>query len=219
MGLDGVELVMGIEERFGISINDAEAEACQTPADLIEVVIGKLQISDEPTCVSQRAFYRLRSGLIQTLGVSRRTVDLSTDLRLLAVEKSQREIWEDLKTVVHARSWPPLVRPIWIATWLWILSLGLFCVLLFPLHWALAAIGAALAAAIATRLTRPLCTEIPPRYSKLRALVPFAATSDSIRWTRDQVASVVKEVVIEQLGLWEGQYREDADFVKDLRVG
>jgi hypothetical protein len=112
-----------------------------------------------------------------------------------------------------------LVRPIWIATWLWILSLGLFCVLLVPLHWALAAIGAALAAAIATRLTRPLCTEIPPRYSKLRALVPFAATSDSIRWTRDQVASVVKEVVIEQLGLWEGQYREDADFVKDLRVG
>jgi hypothetical protein len=57
------------------------------------------------------------------------------------------------------------------------------------------------------------------RFSKIRALVPFAVTSDAIAWTRDQVASLVKKLVIEQLGLREEQYREDAHFVKDLGMG
>lgn len=219
MGLDGVELVMAIEEGFGITIADAEAEACVTPAALIDLVFSKLRASDKRVCVSQRAFYLLRKGLTQTLGVSRRKVDLNADIRSFAAARSEREVWDDLKAAVQARSWPALARPGWLTASMWFLSLGTFCALIAQFHWAVAAACSVLVAYVAARLTRPFCSRIPARYSRLRELVPFAVTSDAIAWTRDQVAALVRKLVIEQLGLREGQYREDAHFVKDLGMG
>jgi hypothetical protein len=216
MGLDGVELVMSIEEGFGVSIDDAEAEKCFTPAAMIDLVYGKLRACDERICVSQRAFYLLRRGLSKTLGVSRRQVDLDTDIRSFVARRSEPEVWGELKTSVQARSWPTLERPKWVTRCLWVLALGTFCGLSTLVHWGGAAACAIVIAGMASRLTRPLRSRIPPRYSQLRQLVPFAVTSDAILWTRDQVASLVRQLVIEQLGLREGVYREDAYFVKDL---
>lgn len=219
MGLEGVELVISVEEGFGISISDAEAEACSTPAGVIDLVYGKLQSSDEPVCVSQRAFYLLRKGLSQTLGVSRRKVDLDTDVRPFAAERLEREVWNDLRTAVQARSWPALARPRWLVASMWISVLAAFCAMFAATHWMVAVAGTALLAYCSVRLTRPFRSRIPAKFSRLRALVPFAVTSDAIFWTRDQVATSVKEMVIEVLSLREGQYRENAHFVKDLGMG
>ena len=216
MGLDGVELIMAIEECFGLAITDAEAEACCTPAAVIDLVFGKLRANDERVCVSQRAFYLLRKGLTQTLGVSRRKVDLAADIRSFTAGRSEREVWDDLKTAVQARRWPALARPRWLTAGIWILSLGTFCALIAISHWAFAASCTMLVAYISAQLTRPFCSFIPARYSQLRELVPFAVTSNAISWTRDQVATLVRKLVIEQLHLREGEYREDAQFVKDL---
>lgn len=41
MGLDAVELVMAIEEEFGIDISDAEAETMATPRELIDFIWSK----------------------------------------------------------------------------------------------------------------------------------------------------------------------------------
>jgi acyl carrier protein len=38
MGLDSVELVMAVEEEFDLTISNADAGRCRTPADLIAVV-------------------------------------------------------------------------------------------------------------------------------------------------------------------------------------
>jgi len=219
MGLDGVELVMSIEESFGVTITDAEAEACVTPAAVIDLVFRKLRASDERVCVSQRAFYLLRKGLTRTLGVSRWKVDLATDIRSLTTRRSEREVWDNLRTDVQARSWPALARPRWLTVSMWVLSLGTFFALTALFHWAVAVACAGLVAYVAGRLTRPLRSRIPVRYSRLRELVPFAVTSDGISWTREQVATLVRKLVIEQLVLRDEQYREDAHFVKELGMG
>jgi acyl carrier protein len=216
MGLDGVELVMALEESFGVTITDAEAEACATPGAVTEMIFGKLRTSDEQECVSQRAFYLLRNGLTRTLGVSRRSVVLAADIRSFKTERSERKVWDDLKIAVQARSWPHLVRPPWLVVSLWLLSLGIFCGLVAVFPWELAAFCSGLLAYAAVQITRPFCSRIPARFSRIRELVPFVGTSDVIAWTRDQVASLVKKLVIGQLGLPEGQYREDAHFVRDL---
>jgi hypothetical protein len=168
MGLDGVELVMSIEEAFGITITDAEAQSCVTPAKLIDLVFGKLRVGDERLCISQRAFYLLRKGLTRTLGASRRKVDLGTDIRSFITGGSQREAWEDLKTAVQARSWPALSRPTWLTASLWILSLGAFCALSAASHWAAAAVCTALIAYVAARLTRPSHVHSCPIFSTPR---------------------------------------------------
>ena len=219
MGLEGVELVMALEERFGVAITDAEAETAVTPAAVVELIFGKLRSTDEQVCVSQRAFYLLRKGLARTLGVSRRSVALGADVRSFAVGRSEREVWHDLKTTVQARSWPALARPWWLVVSLWLLSLGVFCALLAVFPWYVAGACTGFVAFVGVRLTQPFRSCIPARFSKVQALVPFAVTSDAIAWTRDQVASLVKRLVIEQLGLREEQYREDAHFVKDLGMG
>ncbi len=42
MGLDGVELVMAVEDRFGVKLPDSECSHVRTVADLAALVIAKL---------------------------------------------------------------------------------------------------------------------------------------------------------------------------------
>ena len=81
---------MAIDEGFGITI--AEAEACVTPAAVIDLVVGKLRASDERVCISQRVFHLLRKGLTRTFGVSRRKVELAADIRSFTAGKSERSM-------------------------------------------------------------------------------------------------------------------------------
>jgi hypothetical protein len=195
MGLDGVELVMTLEEGFGVTITDEEAEACLTPGAVIELIFGKLRASDERVCVSQRAFYLLRKGLARSLGVARRGVALSSDVRSFTAGRSEREVWNDLKSAVQARRWPSLARPQWLIACLWLLSLGGFCGLCVLFPWYVAAFCTGFFTFVAIWITRPFRSRIPARFSRIRELVPFAVTSDVIAWTRDQVASLVKKLV------------------------
>ena len=49
--------------------------------------------------------------------------------------------------------------------------------------------------------------------------IPFdAETADQVTWTRDQIASEVKFLVMAQLGIKEADYWEEAEFVRDLGV-
>lgn len=41
--LDTVELVLNVEENFGVELNDFEAEACTTPQHLISLIESKLK--------------------------------------------------------------------------------------------------------------------------------------------------------------------------------
>src|SRR5664280_544509 len=60
MGLDAVELVMAVEEKFGISISDEEASNAPTVGDLEKLVRARLEIADADSCLSQRAFHLIR---------------------------------------------------------------------------------------------------------------------------------------------------------------
>ncbi len=122
MGLDSVELAMAFEESFGVTISDAEAATCETPTDVIELVLGKLRVSEDAGCVSQRGFYALRRALTETLGIKRGSVTLDFDIRSLISERSDRAIWESLKAATNARSWPSLVRSRWLVVSLWLLT-------------------------------------------------------------------------------------------------
>lgn len=219
MGLDAVVLVMAFEEGFGVSISDAEAEACVTPAMVIDVVFSKLKATDAKVCVSQRAFYLLRRAVMETLTVSRSVLSLDADLRSLVEQKKHPQFWNEVKGRLKVRSWPPLARPTWITATLATASILLFLGLLPLVHWGLAVGAGGFFAVTAQRSSEHLRRQIPHNRCSMRRLVPYAVTSDYIAWTREQVALLVRKIIIEQLGLREGQYREDAHFVKDLGIG
>lgn len=216
MGLDSVELAMAFEESFGVTISDAEAVKCETPADVIALVSGKLQTIKDVGCVSRRGFYVLRRALTETLGIERRSVTLDFDIRSLVSEKSDRAVWESLKVATKARSWPPLMRPRWLVVSLWLLTGVVLFVLFRVTDPAIAWAGALLAGCAGTLFTRRFENQIPRAYYKVRDLVPYAVTSAEISWSPGDVAWQVKQIVMDQLGVSEEVYREDAHFVHDF---
>jgi len=65
---------MAIEESFGVSISDEEAEVCVTPALVIDTVLAKLRLTEERACLSQRAFYFLRKAVIEIVDAQRNCI-------------------------------------------------------------------------------------------------------------------------------------------------
>jgi acyl carrier protein len=68
MGMDGVELVMAVEESFCLEISNAEAEKLFLVADLHALVIRKLRERGEVPDDAQ-VFARLREIIVDLLGV------------------------------------------------------------------------------------------------------------------------------------------------------
>jgi acyl carrier protein len=69
MGLDTVELVMAVEEEFGIQIPDAAAEKMFTVGDLHAFLISELRRLERHDSNGSRIFERLREIICHQLGV------------------------------------------------------------------------------------------------------------------------------------------------------
>jgi hypothetical protein len=74
MGLDTVELVMEIEDEFGISMPDADAALICSVGQLHAYVCQRLRPRSAPWCESARAFYHLRDVLTSRCDVPRAAV-------------------------------------------------------------------------------------------------------------------------------------------------
>jgi acyl carrier protein len=68
MGLDTVELIMAVEERFGITIEDREAEKVVTVGKLYQLVFDKLHSRGSPI-IEQELYSQLRELICEQLGV------------------------------------------------------------------------------------------------------------------------------------------------------
>lgn len=89
MGLDGVELVMAVEEEFDISIDDAAAGKLLTPRLLTDYVLSKVTTTTTDVCLTQRAFNLLRKSLIRHGGWKRSEIKPKKRLSVL-LPKNQR---------------------------------------------------------------------------------------------------------------------------------
>src|SRR6266852_2774557 len=83
MGLDIVELVMTVEEHFGVTIPDAEAQRILTVGELYVYLLERTRRDGRIPCPTSQAFYRLRRILTEELGVDRALVRPATQLRTL----------------------------------------------------------------------------------------------------------------------------------------
>ncbi len=61
MGLDSVEILVRVEEYFGISIPDREAEKILTVQDFADCVFTKVTVNPTEKCKSQMLFYKLKT--------------------------------------------------------------------------------------------------------------------------------------------------------------
>src|SRR5687768_4924872 len=110
MGLQGVELVMAIEDEFGISIPDHDASRLETVGQIYDYVRQRLSATRGPRCVSQATFYRVRAALAALTGVPQATIRPATPLDRLRPAQALQADWS---TVARSTglTLPRLVRP------------------------------------------------------------------------------------------------------------
>ena len=239
MGMDGVEIVMMVEESFDIAIENSEAEKLLTPRDIIEHVMGKVGRADRAQCLTQRAFHRLRASLMKNAGLKRDQIspDAFTDNLFPVAQREAllRKMLDDL----GIKSMPQMVRPRWLLRVLWVASIttgvvawvwasqvagsaNLFVALLTASSVNTGAAAAMLCGWLAASLTRGMKRDFKPAQADIGGLSRWivAHATEALgappgQWSREQVAERVREICIDALDC-EKAYHESADFVKEL---
>lgn len=229
MGLHGVEIIMAVEQTFGITIADEEAQELTTPRELVDLVMAKVAVTDKPSCLSQRAFHLLRRQAMASFKVPRKEFRLDTQLEEIVPKRERRKTWAEFRRNLQATHWPELVRaPSLLAALVGVTIVGSAMAAYFvglATGWgALAFLAAAfLIGCVATLATRPLRISFPLNSKTVRELTQFMVARNAHllgvtenTWTRERVWCVVRDILVEQTGLT--NFTEDSHFVRDMHI-
>lgn len=244
MGLDCVELVMAIEEAFGIDIPDADAANLITVGAMYEFVLSRLKVSDKPgqRCLTAHAFYRTRSALVRACpNASLQQITPRTPLLELYPEWTRRRIqWRALEHELKLKTPDPFCRHPWLAYLCYGLcgSITVYAPIAY-LHsshsgmaaqWddlAIKVYGALVGGFLGSALVIFLSTQ-PLRFSFGTKTVGWVARRLAYKngpalveetggaWTRKSVWDTLRHIIMEQTGSKEHQIVPEASFVQDL---
>lgn len=227
MGMDGVEIVMKVEEAFDIQIEDSEAAKLLIPRQLIDLVEAKVANVETTVCLTHRAFNLLRRQLVQSQGMLRDQITPSTNLNNLLPASCRKSFIGSLAGAI-ATDAPKLVRPLWTRVIIATVALAAAAYVTFTLNnsfdvrCVLGAAAAVLTLVVTVPVTKPFRTNFPKHLATagdlarwIRSHKPDLADKSQKAWTREQIAARVREIVIEVLAC-ERHYSEDGRFVEDL---
>lgn len=215
MGLDAVEIVLSVEKEFAIALDDAETAALTTPRKLADYVCALLgeQLRDDPQCVTQRAFHRLRAVLVRHFGARRSDVRLDTRVTDL-LRGNIRQQWRQLARELDARYLPGLhcrkrwSRPLIVALPL----LAGVAALALGMPWWLAALLYLAALICGAMLTRRLADIVPASVATVGALLPYVGLGQADAPSPDYVLQRVRVIIAEQLARPLAQIAPDETF-------
>jgi len=97
MGLDSVELVVSVEDKFGIRIPDAECEKISTVQDFANSVYKRISIEPTKKCLTQIVFYRIRTAF-QKLNLSNDEIKPETHITELLTQTDLKLNWNRIET-------------------------------------------------------------------------------------------------------------------------
>jgi acyl carrier protein len=235
MGLDGVELVMEMEETFGIVIEGRDAVQIETVGQAYRYILGRVELRADAPCPSATLFYRLRRNLLARSGVDRSAIRPSSRIDDFLPFADRRAAWVGLGDGLGV-SLPRLVFASW-QRWL-VLDVGLACgmaclvvglvfegVLPRTVMPAMGVLGLTIAAGsfVALRTLTPFASTIPQGCETIRGIVlatlgrqPEPAKGVARTWHPDEVWATLRELISEQLGVAREEVTEEKHFVYDF---
>lgn len=226
MGLDGVELVMEVEDRFNVRLADHDVERVRTVADLAALVLARMPFL-RGACPTARSFYELRT-LLTSRGIKRSDIRPRTRLAELFPPGS-REAWKSL--CAEDRRLPRLrVNPRVDGVLLWSAALSIvawfmaMAVLLAKgdgfaalITLGVVAVGGAAFALTRSALARHFPTGMETVGDIARAIAPIERSGNRLL-DELRVLEEVRRLTAEQLGLPLERVRPESDFVRDLEM-
>jgi acyl carrier protein len=235
MGLDGVELVMEMEEAFGIVIEDLDAEKIGTVGQAYRYILGRVELRTVVPCPSAALFYRLRRDLMALSGADRLAIRPSGRIDDFLPVTDRRAAWIGLGDGLGV-GLPRLVLAPW-QRWL-VLDIGLACGMaclvagfvfegvlppaVAPAVGVLCLISAASSFAALLVFSR-FASTIPEGCETIRGIVlatlgrqPGPAEGVARTWHPDEVWATLRGLIAEQLGVAREEVTEEKHFVHDF---
>lgn len=226
MGLDAIEIILEVEDRFGITISDAEAEQVRTVGDLATLVNARIAAAHGLRCPSFKSFLHVRRFTREFLAQPRLRLRPSTAIAAIIPAGRRRELWRRLNEWLGVTT-PPLHRPLPI-------QIAIAVITLLALSAGIATMWveepflilgffAALALAILLYLaTTPFCV-IPPNnlatFGDLTRRLTGLTASTNPPMSPDEAFAALREIIVDLLGVQPAQVVPEANFVKDLGMG
>ncbi|MDR0735825.1 MAG: acyl carrier protein [Zoogloeaceae bacterium] len=225
MGLDTVELVLDVEDWFGIEINDSDAVNMHTPGDVADYVI-RIRLDANAPCRSQAGFYRMRSVLMRTFGIPRKNIHPATRLDDLWKD-NLRDNWQklettlELETILGNRRFPRLRHtPHFVGGVIFGIPVALALCLWFAQAGFMTTLSAAFCAFLLIAfLTRRMGSLLPETHGTVGSLLPYVVMRDVAWPTREAVLKDVIRLVSRVTNLPAEKIREHSRFVDDLGMG
>jgi len=231
MGLDAVEILMEVEESFGITIPEERAGNVRTVGDLYAIVLDLTKdiTRDNHVCVTASTFRSLRRYLIPYVTNARsirpsQTIEDSLPLR------GRQRLWARLGHEMDLRM-PPLQRPSWLtlAAILLTFTVGVFCFAAFAVDnksgrgAAFALLASGLVGLVLAALTKPFQLFPATTFIDYRGLVTqivalnYAKLSERQNsWNATDIWNVLQLIIVEQLGVEKETVTPTANFIYDL---
>lgn len=226
MGLDIVELVMDVEDHFGISIRDAEAQHIRTVGDLVSLIQSRIEAAHLATCPTLSSFLCLRTCAREITSNGQLRMRTKTRVVDVLLPTQRRQLWKRLEGILGtpppALRRPPFLRKALVGTVFVLIILAMACA--SAIDWAILPLTLALAALVAfvTHFTTVRFRTYPPV-----ELATFGSVAKRIAGSRvaterlhlrtfDAILADLRPIVVDALGVDENEVVAEARFVEDL---
>jgi len=229
MGLDGVELVMNVEDTFGITIDDADASKMITAGQLHQYVSNKVQSLSANSCATQKCFYVLRKHASTALNIPTKKIRPDTPVDTLFPLSERRFFW---KKISHNAPFklPKLDFSIWVYSYLTLVYVIGF-ILICNIIWESCKEASILVGLIVMgffvwltlwsfRLLMPFLLIHLPRSCKTLGDLSKIVLSLNIELfkplSEKEVWNILVDLISEQLGIDKNSIKPGSRFVEDL---
>lgn len=229
MGLDFVELVMDVEDHFGILIKDSEAERVRTVGDLVALIDGRRSAAHEMYCPTLSAFLKLRSTVRDVIGDTTFRIRPRQHIAQRLTAPQRRELWKRLSALLDS---PPrglrrsrVLQRTLAALFVAILTISAIAAVaidirILPLTLALAGL-CMLVLHIATVPFRTMPPYEWVTFGDVAAKIAGVTTATKQLQLRsaDDILAELRPLIVNALGVNGDEVVSSARFVEDLGVG
>ncbi len=223
MGLDGVELVMEVERRFGITIKDGEAQQIRTVGDLARLIDDRMAGKTRSACPTMEGFLAVRRLIRQFLTSPDFRLRPSMQIASVVPAHSRRRFWRRVRTQLGVPL-PPLeqtqgTRLLLTTIYVGLIAMGVSTALIDPAILPLGVVFASLCMLGIHWIMGWWRTEVPASIATVGQLsqrVAGLSVAIAPPLSSREVFERLREIIVDQLGVRPDEVVMDARFVEDL---
>jgi acyl carrier protein len=230
MGLDAYELLLEVEDSFGITIANDDAAQVRTVGDLHELIALTQGKTANNVCVSAATFRLIRRVANTELKLDCPRLRPRDSVDTVIPRALRRQLWRQLQTALEVEL-PRLVRPAWITRFGVLVSVltGITCAYVMmqsmTVGEALLAVLAvsAIAGVVFAGITVPFATRPDVSFTSFRGLTNTVLANNyaalGIRFNGSNTSDIWNAlcvIIVHQLGVKPELVSPEARFVEDL---